>query len=479
VSVDTYPAIINGQSVVNSRLMDDLDPSTGAPFALVTQCSASDVEAAIDAARVAYEGVWGRLTANERGKALRAIGDAILAHKAELDTLESIDTGKPLKQARTDVDVAARYFHFYSGVVEALSGSTIPSASGVFAFTLREPYGVTGHIIPWNYPLQIGSRTIAPALAAGNCCVLKPAEDAPLTAIRLGQLALDVGIPDGVLNVVPGYGREAGHALATSRRIDHLAFTGSRETGAAVAQAASANVVPVSLELGGKSPNVVFADAPLDEAVATIATSILQNAGQTCSAGSRLLVQRSVYDEVLARLSERLSGVSIGNGLSDPDLGPLISAKQLQRVEGFVNEARASGLTIVGGDRPTRTDLRGGFYYLPTLVDDVPPDARIANEEVFGPVLAITKFDTDEEAIELANATEYGLIAAIWTRDVSRVHRLIRQIRAGQIYVNTYGAGGGVELPFGGFKRSGYGREKGFEALFSYTQVKTCAVRFQ
>ncbi|MCW3065161.1 MAG: Betaine-aldehyde dehydrogenase, partial [Solirubrobacterales bacterium] len=407
---------------------------------------------------------------------LRGVARAIEGDAEELSRLESLDTGKPLAQARADVAVAARYFDFYASAAEGLAGATLAGARGIFAYTLREPWGVTAHIIPWNYPMQISARTLAPALAAGNCCVLKPAEEAPLTALRLARLALDAGVPPGVLNVVPGHGTVAGAALAAHPGIDHLAFTGSQEVGVLVARAAAAHIVPVTLELGGKSPNVVFPDADLERATGTVVAAILQNAGQTCSAGSRLLVHRSIHDDVVQEIARRFEGVSIGRGLDDPDLGPLISEVQRTRVAALVREGAASGRLVTGGGAPAGDAYRDGFFFAPTLVDHVDPAAGIAREEVFGPVLVVSTFEDEDEAVALANGTDYGLIAAVWTRDLARAQRLVAELRVGQVFVNGYGAGGGVELPFGGQKRSGYGREKGFEALLEYSQLKSVAV---
>jgi aldehyde dehydrogenase (NAD+)/betaine-aldehyde dehydrogenase len=317
---------------------------------------------------------------------------------------------------------------------------------------------------------------VAPALAAGNACVLKPAEEAPLTPIRIGRLALEAGVPPGVLNVVPGLGETAGAALANHPRLGHLSFTGSPEVGRLVGKAAAENVVPVTLELGGKSPNIVFADANVEGAVPAIVNSILQNAGQTCSAGSRLLVERRVHDELVDAVAKRFAGTRIGPGVEDPDLGPLISRTQHERVLGFVEQAGGSKL-VCGGRAPAEERLARGFFVEPTLFDDVDPASPLGREEVFGPVLAVTSFDDPQEAVELANATDYGLIAAVWTRDVARAHRLARDLQCGQVYVNTYGAGGGVELAFGGYKQSGHGREKGFEGLLAYTRTKTVVVR--
>ena len=479
MTLSLFPALIDGEDVTTDATLDVIDPATARPFARTMRSGAAEVDAAVNAARKASDDGWRDSSFEQRGRILRRISEGVLKNREELTELESLDTGKPLKQAGADVAAAARYFEFYASVIETLQGETIPGKDGAFVFTDREPFGVTGHIIPWNYPMQISARTIAPALAAGNCCVLKPAEEAPLTPIRLAWIALEAGLPKGVLNVVPGLGEEAGTALSNHQGIDHIAFTGSREVGTIIAQAAAVNIVPVTLELGGKSPNIVFPDADLSVAAPTIVNSIIQNAGQTCSAGSRLLVHASIYDAVVEQVRERLSALTLGPGREDPELGPLISDIQRQRVSRFVNDALANneGELLTGGAIPETGKAAHGYFFEPTLISRVSAQARIWREEVFGPVLAAAPFDDEVHAVELANGTDYGMISAVWTKDINRVHRLIRTLRTAQIFVNSYGAGGGVELPFGGYKRSGYGREKGVAGLLEYTQLKTVLIK--
>jgi aldehyde dehydrogenase (NAD+)/betaine-aldehyde dehydrogenase len=476
VATATCRALIAGEPVSAADTFDDLDPATGELLALVARCGAREVDDAVQAARRVHESDWRRRAPAERAGILQGIAERIRRNHDELVELESLDTGKPVSQARVDVTAAARYFDFYARLLESLYGDTIPLGTDTVAYTLREPHGVTGHIIPWNYPSQMVGRTIAPALAAGNCCVLKPAEEAPLSSVRIAQLAIEAGLPAGAFNVVTGLGEEAGAALASHPGLDHVSFTGSTEVGRLVAKAAAENVVPATVELGGKSPNVVFADADLDSAVPAVVRSIIQNAGQTCSAGSRLLVQREVHEEVRDRIAERFRSLRLGPGLGDPDLGPLISERQLSRVSELVREGTSQAHLVLGGGRAEGDGLERGFFFEPTLFDDVSPDAPIAQEEIFGPVLVTTPFEGVEEATALANGTRYALVAAIWTRDVGKAHRLVRDIEAGQVFVNCYGAGGGIELPFGGRRLSGYGREKGLEGLLAFTRVKTVAI---
>lgn len=374
----------------------------------------------------------------------------IRASRQELADLETLDTGKPISQALTDVDVAARYFEFYGATVEALFGDTLPAEPGVLAYSLVEPYGVSGHIIPWNYPLQIAARTLAPALAVGNTCVLKPAEDAPLSSVRLAQLAFEAGLPPGALNVVPGYGREAGAALAGHPGIDHLSFTGSRSVGQAAMRAAAGNIVPVTLELGGKSPHLVFPDADLDIAADHIYRSITEHAGQNCSAGSRLIVHDQVHDELVGRLVRRFEAARISPGCSDPDIGPLISARQRDRVLQYLDRGRSQGCVVTGGSAPHDPALASGFYVLPTIFDEVDTTPAIAQEEIFGPVLCVHRFTLTTQALAIANNTTYGLSAGVWTRDIGLALALCRKLQAGQVFINNYSAAGGWSWPSAG-----------------------------
>ncbi len=454
-----------------------VNPSDGSELARIARGSAEDVDAAVSAAQAALDGAWGALAAAERGRILLKLSALVLAQADELARLEALDVGKPLKQGRADALALARYLEFYGGAADKVHGETIPFAAGYTALTLREPHGVTAHIVPWNYPMQIIGRSVGAALAMGNACVLKPAEEACLSALAFAHIAQQAGLPAGALNVVPGLGEEAGAALAAHPGVQHISFTGSAAVGALIQTAAARNAVPVTLELGGKSPQVVFADADLDEALPFLVNAGIQNAGQTCSAASRILVERSVYDAVLARMAERYRALRVGPALDDLDVGPLISRRQQDIVLGYLDHARASGLQVAA-QAPLPGGLpAGGCWAPPTLLAGVPPSHRCAQEEIFGPVQALMPFDGEAEALAIANGTAFGLVAGVWTRDGSRALRMARRLRCGQVFVNNYGAGGGIELPFGGVKLSGHGREKGFEALYGFSVLKTVAIR--
>ncbi|MEO0379816.1 MAG: aldehyde dehydrogenase family protein [Pseudomonadota bacterium] len=449
-----------------------INPSDGSKLAKIAAGQPEDIDAAVRAAHAARTGPWGRMSATERGRILCDIGRAVLERVDALAEIEAHDVGKPLSQARADAIALARYMEFYGGAADKVMGETIPYLDGYTVYTLREPHGVTGHIVPWNYPMQIIGRSVGAALAMGNTSVLKPAEEACLTALAFAHIARDAGLPDGALNVVPGRGPEAGAALAAHPGVQHISFTGSVHTGALVQQAAGANVVPVTLELGGKSPQLVFDDADLEAALPFLVNAGIQNAGQTCSASSRILVQRGVYNDVRDRMAEAYGALTVGPAMEDLRLGPLISAQQKQIVEGFL--AKGADLTIAAKGTMSNAPETGA-YVLPTLFDDVPPDHALAQDEIFGPVQVLIPFDSEEDAINIANSTDYGLVASIWTANGARQMRLAKRLRAGQVFINNYGAGGGVELPFGGVGKSGHGREKGFEALYGFSTLKTVA----
>ena len=475
-SVTAYENLIGGrwQPASDGRTLDMISPSDGQAFASIARGTRADVDAAVAAARRGFEeGAWGRMTAIERGRLMAKLGEAILAHHEELAQLEARDCGKPMKQARADITAAARYFEFYGAAADKFHGETIPFLDGYMVTVLREPKGVTGHIIPWNYPAQMFGRSLAPALAMGNACVMKPAEEACVVPLRLAQLAQDVGFPEGAINVVTGIGEEAGAALASHPGIDFLSFTGSPEVGTLVQKAAAENHVGCVLELGGKSPQILFEDADIEAAAPVVVSAIVQNGGQTCSAGSRVLVQKSAYDSFVASIAARFTQLRVGSHAMDLDCGPLISANQKKRVQGFIEQARKDGVPVLAQAEIADGVPAGGFYVAPILFGPVPRANPLACEEVFGPVLSVIPFEDEADAVKLANSTDYGLVAGIWTRDGGRQMRVAKKMRCGQVFVNGYGAGGGIELPFGGVKKSGHGREKGIEALREFSQAKT------
>ena len=454
-----------------------IDPADGQPYDTIERSNATDVDAAVQAARHCLDHTWSRLSAAERGRLLMKLSVKVAEHAAELAAIEQRDCGKPSRQARADADALARYFEYYAGAADKLHGDTIPYLNGYSVLTWREPHGVTGHVIPWNYPMQIFGRSVGGALAAGNVCVVKPSEDACLSLLRVAELAVEAGFPAGAINIVTGYGHEVGDALARHPGIDHISFTGSPRVGTLIQQVAAERHCPVTLELGGKGPQIVFDDADVDAALPFIVSAIVQNGGQTCSAGSRLLVQRDLYEPLLERVGAAFQQLRAGPPQMDLDLGPLIRASQQDRVQSFLAQARADGIATVAEGRVVEEASATGYYAAPALLRDVPVTHRLAQEEVFGPVLAAMPFDDEDHATALANATQFGLVAGIWTQDGGRQLRMARRVKAGQVFVNNYGAGGGVELPFGGVKSSGYGREKGFEALLGFTTLKTVALR--
>jgi aldehyde dehydrogenase (NAD+) len=477
IPFDTGGVFIGGRwrACAGGETLPLLSPSDGSLLAPIARGAAADIDAAVTAAQAALDGPWGRLTAAERGRLLLRMSAAVLEQADELARLEALDVGKPLRQGRADALALARYLEFYGGAADKVHGETLPFANGYTAFTLREPHGVTGHIVPWNYPMQIIGRSVGAALAMGNACVLKPAEEACLTALAFARIAHDAGLPDGALNVVPGLGEEAGAALSAHAGVQHLSFTGSVAVGRLIQAAAARNTIPVTLELGGKSPQVVFADADLDAALPFLVNAGIQNAGQTCSAASRILVERPVFETVWERMAERYRALRVGPALDDPDVGPLISARQRDIVGGYLQLAHGAGLRAARAALPDTLPAQG-FYAAPTLVAGVAPGDRLAQEEIFGPVQVLMPFDGEEQALRIANGTAFGLVAGVWTRDGGRALRMARALKCGQVFVNNYGAGGGIELPFGGVKASGHGREKGFEALYGFSALKTVAI---
>ena len=471
-----FMQVIDGQpaDAMSGERIDVVSPSDGKVFASIPSANKADVDRAVKSAKKAFEeGPWSRMPAVERGRLLTRLGQLIEKNGDELAALESRDTGKPVRQGKADVTATMRYYEFYGGAADKIHGDTIPFLDGYTALTLREPHGVVAGIIPWNYPMQILARVAGAALAMGNTLVVKPAEDASLTTIRIAELALEAGFPAGVFNVVTGYGREAGAALSAHPEIDYVTFTGSTMTGTAIQQAAAVNNRGVTMELGGKSPQIVFADADLDAAIPVLVNAIIQNGGQTCSAGSRILLEKPIYEKVATELATRFGKLVAAPHDADGDLGPMVNKKQQEQVKNFIAAAEEAGISVLARGSVDPSAPEDGFYVAPALFGSVDPDAAIAQQEVFGPVLTLFAFEGEEEAIRLANSTDFGLVAGVWTKDGGRQHRVAKRVRAGQVFVNGYGAGGGIELPFGGFKKSGHGREKGFEALYDMSATKT------
>jgi aldehyde dehydrogenase (NAD+) len=475
LGVEPEKCMIGGRwiSPANNERLSLINPSDGLVLCDIAKGSKEDIDQAVFAAESALQGIWGKTTAAERGRILARLGHLVLEHTDELATLEAQDVGKPFKQARADVLALARYMEFYAGAADKLHGQTIPYLDGYTVYTLREPHGVTGHIIPWNYPMQIIGRSVGAALATGNACVLKPAEEACLTALAFAELANKAGLPDGALNVVPGLGSEAGAALTRHKGVHHISFTGSVEVGKLIQRTAANNVVPVTLELGGKSPQVVFEDADLEASLPFLVNASIQNAGQTCSASSRILVHQSLYEEVVVKMAKRYNALQAGPAMDDWDVGPLVSHRQKQLVEGFL--AKGEELELVGRGKILEDAPSGGAYVAPSLFAGVHPGHILAQDEIFGPVQVVIPFQDEDEAVAIANGTNFGLVASCWTTDGARQMRMAKKLRAGQVFLNNYGAGGGVELPFGGTGLSGHGREKGFEALYGFTTLKTVA----
>lgn len=476
MKLDSAQNFIGGKWVdpVAGATMPIIEPATGKAFGVIADSNPRDVDTAVRAARKAFdEGTWARTSATDRGRMLLRFSNLVLANAAELAAIEAKDTGKPRNAADADMVALARYLEFYGGAADKHHGEIVPYLNGYHVGVIREPHGVTGHIIPWNYPAQMFGRTLAPSLAVGNSTVLKPAEDACASSLRLAEIAAEAGFPEGAINVVTGKGHVAGAALCSHPGVDFMSFTGSPEVGQAIQKLCADHFVTCTLELGGKSPQIVFADADLDAAIPVIVRAIVQNSGQTCSAGSRVLIERSMYDSFAERLAAVFATVRVGAPEMNLDCGPIITAKQQGRVQGFIEQAKRDGIPILAQGKLAAGIAATGFYVVPTLFSPVPRANVIAREEVFGPVLTILPFDDESDAVRLANATEYGLVAGVWTRDGGRQLRMVKSLRAGQVFVNCYGAGAGIELPFGGSGKSGHGREKGFSALDDFSKTKT------
>lgn len=453
------------------RTLEVVSPSTGRTVGTIAASNGDDIDAAVSAARHAFEeGEWGRMSAIQRGRILVRMSELIKRDAEELAQVESLDTGKPISQARADMIAASRYFEFYGAAADKVHGEHIPFMSGYDVKVVREPHGVTGHIIPWNYPAQMVGRTLAPALAMGNATVMKPAEEAGLTVLMIGKLAMEAGMPAGAINIVTGEGHVAGAALSEHPGIDFISFTGSPEVGVIIQTNAARNFIGCTLELGGKSPQIVFEDADLERVLPVLAGAIVQNGGQTCSAGSRVLIQRSIWDNVVRRLAERFEKLTAAPSGQDRELGALISQKQRDRVEAFISGTDSPLIARgkIAPDAPV-----DGYYVAPALFGPCDPQSTLAQVEVFGPVLAAIPFGDEKEAVRIANGTEFGLVAGVWTLDGNRQQRVAKALRCGQVFINGYGAGGGIELPFGGRRKSGHGREKGFAALHEFSTIKT------
>jgi len=470
---ESYDLFIGGGSVqaTSGGTLTSNNPATEEPLTEVAAGQEDDVDVAVSSARDALD-AWQGMNPPERGRILHRLAALIREERDRLARIETLENGKPISDARGDVVGCARNFEYYAGVADKIQGDSIPLDDQHVDFSMREPLGVIGIIVPWNFPISTMARSLAPALTTGNAVVVKPSEETSLTALEVAKLAIEAGVPPGVVNVVPGFGSEAGAALSEHPDIDGVSFTGSVPTGQMVGKAAMENLTHVTLELGGKSPNVVFPDADFETAVEQTMKGIFYNTGQTCSAGSRLIIHEDVHDDILDEILSRTQELTLGPGMEDPDLGPLISQTQLDKVERYIELGRKEvGEPIVGGSILDRV----GYFVEPTIFDNVDNGTRLAQEEIFGPVLSVMTFSTEEEALELANDVQYGLVAGVFTENNGRAYRFARNVEAGLVYINEWFAGG-VETPFGGFKKSGVGREKGLEALDNYTQIKSvCA----
>ena len=473
-----YQLFIDGQWIdaESGKTFTTPNPATGETLAEVAEADKADIDKAVAAARKAFDGKWSKLSARDRGRLIYKLAQLIEEKANDLAALETADNGKPIRESLyVDLPQVAENFEYFAGWATKIEGETIPVPGKMFNYTLREPVGVCGQIIPWNFPLLMAAWKLAPALAAGNTVVLKPAEQTPVTAMELGQLIAEAGFPEGVVNIVPGFGETAGAALASHPGINKIAFTGSTEVGKIIARAAADNLTKVSLELGGKAPNIVFADADLEQAVNGAMMGIFFNQGQVCCAGSRLFVEEAMKEKFLERLTEKASKITVGDPMAQTTMmGPQVSLEQLDRIKSYMDIGTDEGAKIVTGGKPPQLDenFKNGFFFQPTILADVNNKMRVAQEEIFGPVVSVISFKDEDDLIKQANETIYGLSAGLWTRDITRAHRFAKEIKAGVIWINTYNMFNAAS-PFGGYKQSGYGREMGKHALDLYTQVKS------
>ena len=473
-----YQLLIDGQWVdaESGKTFTTPNPATGELLAEVAEADKADIDKAVAAARRAFEGKWSKMSARDRGRLLYKLSQLIEARANELAALETADNGKPIRESQyVDLPQVVENFEYFAGWATKIEGETIPVPGQMFNYTLREPVGVCGQIIPWNFPLLMAAWKLAPALAAGNTIVLKPAEQTPVNAMELGKLIQEAGFPDGVVNIVPGYGETAGAALASHPGINKVAFTGSTEVGKIIARAAAENLTKVSLELGGKAPNIVFADADIEQAVNGAMMGIFFNQGQVCCAGSRLFIAEEVKDQFIDRLTEKASKIKVGDPMDQSTMmGPQVSKEQLDRIQSYMEIGRGEGATICVGGEPPKLEgaFKNGYFFQPTILSDVKNQMRVAQEEIFGPVVSILSFKDEEDLLKQANDTIYGLSAGLWTRDITRAHRFAKEVKAGTVWINTFNMFNAAS-PFGGYKQSGYGREMGKHALELYTQVKS------
>ena len=463
-------------SSADGTMLESIDPATGKTHAQFARGKAEDVDRAVKSAALALP-QWRETAPANRGRILRAMTQLMETHKNRLAGAETLDSGKPVQESLGDIDGAIRAFEFYAGACDKIQGDVFPLPRDYLSYSLQEPIGIAAQIIPWNFPISTTARGVAPALAAGCSVVAKPAEQTPITALMMAELLSEAGLPDGVFNVITGLGDEAGSALVSHPDVNHITFTGSVPTGVNVMKSAADNVTRVVLELGGKSPVAIFKDADLEQAANGVMEGIFENAGQICSAGSRLLLDKSIQYEFLSILTERVKNMRLGHGLTKPDMGPINSQAQLEKIETYLWNAKSRGLDIVtGGNRTSDPKTGPGYFFEPTIINNVPADDVTVLEEIFGPVLVVQPFGTLDEAISLANGTDFALVAGIYTSNLSVAMRFARDVDAGQVFVNEYFAGG-IEVPFGGNKKSGFGREKGLEALKTYSKQKSVTIR--